>query len=77
MSDRNARFGFILFFVYLIFYGGFVFLSAFSPDSMEATPIDGINLAVIYGFALIIVAFVLALVYGAVCGLSKQAGEEE
>lgn len=77
MSDRNARFGLILFFVYLIFYGGFVFLSAFSPESMEATPIDGINLAVIYGFALIIVAFVLALVYGAVCGLSKQAGEEK
>jgi len=77
MSDRNARFGLILFFVYLLFYGGFVFLSAFSPETMETMPIEGINLAILYGFALIIVAFVLALIYGAVCRLSKQSSKEE
>lgn len=75
MTDRNTRFGFVLFFVYLLFYGGFVVLSAFSPETMERMPIAGINLAVLYGFGLIIVAFVLALIYGAVCGLSKNSSK--
>jgi uncharacterized membrane protein (DUF485 family) len=59
---RNARFGMILFVVYVVFYGGFVALSAFAPGVM-AEDVAGVNLAVVYGFALIIAAFVLALVY--------------
>ena len=79
MSDRNSRFGLVLFAIYTVVYSGFVLLNAFSPASMERTPIEGINLAVIYGFALIIIAFVLALLYGFVCGLSsdKHKGREE
>ncbi|MCA9212674.1 MAG: DUF485 domain-containing protein [Planctomycetales bacterium] len=77
MSDRNARIGLGLFFVYLLFYGGFVVLSAFSPDTMETIAFGGVNLAVVYGFGLIIVAFVLALAYGAICGLSKHTRKED
>lgn len=65
--SRNARIGLALFFVYLLFYGGFVGLSAFAPSSMEWTPLPGINLAIIYGFLLIILALLLALIYGLVC----------
>ena len=53
----------ILFAVYLLLYGGFVVLAALSPATMDA-PIGGINLAVWYGFVLIIAAVVLALIYG-------------
>jgi len=67
MQSRNARIGLILFCVYLTLYGGFVLLNAFSPDSMEATPVAGVNLAILYGFGLIIAALLLALIYGWMC----------
>ena len=64
MEVRHDRAGLVLFFIYLIFYGGFVLLNAFWPEVMERTPVAGVNLAILYGFALIIVAFLMALVYG-------------
>ena len=63
--SRNARLGLVLFAIYLALYGGFVFLNAFNPKAMEWTPLGGINLAILYGFALIIAALVMALLYGA------------
>ena len=67
MEKRNAAIGMVLFVVYLVLYGGFVFLTAFSADTMEMTPLPGINLAILYGFGLIIAAFVLAMLYGYLC----------
>lgn len=67
MLSRNARFGLKLFFGYLFLYGSFVLLSAFAPSIMELQPIAGLNLAVLWGFGLIIAAVVFALVYGAMC----------
>jgi uncharacterized membrane protein (DUF485 family) len=67
MPQRNARIGLILFFVYLAFYVGFVLLAAFAPTTMERIPFAGVNLAIWYGFGLIIAAFVLALLYGWLC----------
>ena len=63
MHSSNTRLGLILFAIYLAFYGGFVFLSAFAPASMESKPFAGLNLAVIYGFGLIVLALLLAIVY--------------
>lgn len=67
MQSRNARIGMLLFIIYLLFYSGFVLLNAFAAEVMEATPVEGINLAVLYGFALILVAFVMSLLYGVLC----------
>jgi uncharacterized membrane protein (DUF485 family) len=67
MQSRNTRLGLILFAVYLAFYCGFVLLAAFRPAALAVLPFAGVNLAIWYGFALILVAFVLALVYGWVC----------
>jgi uncharacterized membrane protein (DUF485 family) len=46
-----------------VFYAGFMALSAFSYETMARPVLAGVNLAVVYGFALILVALVLALVY--------------
>jgi len=80
----NTKLGFILFLIYLFFYSGFVFLNTFSPKTMERTPIEGINFAIWFGFALILTAFLLALIYGFRCrpegeetGLEKRDGEEQ
>ena len=78
METRNARIGLVLFVVYLLLYGGFVFLNAFAANVMEMTPVAGVNLAILYGFGLIIAALVLALVYGFLCkdGPAEQEGEK-
>ena len=67
MLSRNARIRAILFSIYVLLYGGFVFANALTPDVMDIQPLDGINLAIVYGLALIIGAFVLAIIYGMLC----------
>ncbi|MEZ6132400.1 MAG: DUF485 domain-containing protein [Planctomycetaceae bacterium] len=67
MESKNARLGLQLFCVYLVLYGGFVLLNAFAPQTMELTPLPGINLAILYGFGLIVAALLLALLYGVLC----------
>ena len=73
MQSRNSRIGLVLFLFYLLLYGGFVLINTFSPKTMEATPIAGVNVAILYGFGLIIAAFLLAIIYGVLC---KSAGDD-
>jgi uncharacterized membrane protein (DUF485 family) len=68
---HNTRMGVILFVVYVLFYGGFMALSAFWPEAMSKPFLRGVNLAIVYGFALIVAALVLALVYMKICRKSK------
>ena len=77
MEARNARLGLIMFGLYLLLYGGFVLLNAFSPETMEWKPLAGINLAILYGFGLIIAAFIMALVYGFLCRSPKADTTDE
>ena len=64
---RNARVGLILFWVYLLFYAGFVLANAFAPSVMDAVLPGGLNFAVVSGFALILGAAVLAVLYAVLC----------
>lgn len=70
-AAANARNGLWLFALYSALYAGFVGVSAFAPGVMAARPFDGLNVAVLYGFGLIGAAFILALVYMALC---RRAG---
>lgn len=67
MQSRNTRNGLILFFLYLLLYGGFVLLNTFAPSTMDAIPFAGVNFAILYGFGLILAAILLAFVYGFLC----------
>jgi uncharacterized membrane protein (DUF485 family) len=69
--QQNMRLGMGLFGVYLIMYAGFVFTSAFFPDSMEWRPLGGLNLALLWGFGLIVAAIFLAFVYGVFSRVAK------
>ena len=71
----NTRLGLILFLIYLAFYAGFVLISAFAPEQMEAIVWAGLNLAVVYGFALIAIAFVMAMIYGVMCRRDDESSE--
>ena len=77
MENRNAKIGMKLFCVYLLLYGGFVFLNAFAPTTMEVLPFAGVNLAILYGFGLIIAALILALIYGQLCEQNNDSTKEE
>jgi uncharacterized membrane protein (DUF485 family) len=72
IRDRNTRLGLRLFVLYGLFYLAFVLVNAFAPTWGEWKVVAGLNLAVTWGFALIVFAFVLALIYGVLC--SRGAG---
>ena len=65
---RNARYGLILFSLYLAFYGAFMALNLANPAAMPQPALGGANVAIVYGFALILAALVLALIYMVLCG---------
>jgi len=64
--ERRARYGLVLFALYLAIYGAFVYLNAFAPAVMAAQ-VGGVSLAIVYGFGLIAAAVVLALLYDFLC----------
>jgi hypothetical protein len=63
----KMRLGIWMFIFYSIFYASFVAINLLSPLTMAATVFAGLNLATVYGFALIIVALIEALIYDALC----------
>ncbi len=63
----KMRLGIWMFVFYALFYGGFVAINLLNPATMGTIVFAGLNLATVYGFALIIGAFIEALVYHAMC----------
>ncbi len=78
----KSRLGVWMFLAYSLFYTGFVGINLYKPLWMEVQVLLGMNLATVYGFALIIVALIQALIYDAICrgrehALRHQQGEDE
>jgi uncharacterized membrane protein (DUF485 family) len=69
----KRRLGVILFFIYGAIYAAFVILNIADASLMEAIIVGGLNLAVIYGFGLIIVALIFALAYNRACGKKESS----
>lgn len=68
----KSKLGVRMFIVYALIYVGFVAINIISPVTMEKTVLLGLNLAVVYGFGLIVIALVLALIYNRACGLKEK-----
>lgn len=66
VQARNARLGIRLFAKYGLVYAIYVVVGAFFPQIMRIRVL-GLNVAVLWGFFLIILAFVMAIVYGRLC----------
>lgn len=64
----KRRLGAWMFSLYAAVYAGFVVVNLASPALMERAVVGGLNLAVVYGFGLIVFALVLALIYSRACG---------
>ena len=74
LDRRNARAALGLFAVYLVFYAAFMALNIIDPAMMATQVAGGVNLAIVYGFGLIIAALVLALAYMAICRRNAGRG---
>lgn len=59
--------GLRLFFIYSGIYGVFVFLNVLFPSMMESVIFFGLNLAIVYGIGLILIAIILGLFYNHQC----------
>jgi hypothetical protein len=66
-AEYKTRLGGWMFVCYSLLYASFVFVNLASPLSMEMVVFAGLNLATVFGFALIVVALLQALVYDALC----------
>lgn len=63
----KVRLGIWMFVFYLLFYISFVAINLLKPLAMAAIVFAGLNLATVYGFSLIIVALIEALIYDWLC----------
>ncbi|MFA4852506.1 MAG: DUF485 domain-containing protein [Bacteroidales bacterium] len=66
-ASKKAKLGIVLFFFYLIIYAGFVFIGLACPELMGVHALGKQNLAIVYGFGLIILAIVMGFIYNALC----------
>ncbi len=66
-SPKKTKLGLILFAVYSVVYIIFVAINTVNPVLMETPVFLGLNLAVVYGFGLIILAIVMGLIYNQIC----------
>lgn len=73
IQQRNSLLGIRLFALYSVFYMAFVLVNAFAPELGEWKVVGGLNLAVLWGFALIGLAFLLALAYGVLCANENES----
>ena len=69
-----VHFGIVMFIVYCIIYAGFVLITVFSEGkAMEMVVFMGLNLAVVYGMSLIVIALLMAIIYNALCNAKEAA----
>jgi uncharacterized membrane protein (DUF485 family) len=66
-SEWKAKLGIKLFWLYCAVYAGFVALAVFATETLKTPVLAGVNLAIIYGMALIVFALILGLIYNHVC----------
>ena len=57
----TSRLGLVLFWIYVLLYGGFMGLVLVRPDLLSWRPLGGVNLAIASGMGLIAAAVILAV----------------
>ena len=76
-ADYKASLGLKLFAVYGIIYLGFILINVLKPALMKMEILFGVNLAIVYGFSLIIIAVVMGLIYNHFCTVKENEMNKE
>jgi len=66
----KTRLGFVMIIFYAIVYFAFIVIAVINPQLM-AKDVGNLNVAIVYGFGIIILAIIQALIYNFVC-LKKE-----
>jgi len=66
-AKKKSNLGLVLFFIYLLIYSGFVFIGLYNPELFGEHVLGMQNLAIVYGFGLIILAIVMGFIYNLMC----------
>ena len=67
-SGYKTRLGVVMFFIYCVVYLGFILINVMTEgEAMQIILFKGLNLAVVYGVGLIVLALVMALIYNHLC----------
>jgi uncharacterized membrane protein (DUF485 family) len=59
---------------FIVIYLAFILICVISPQTM-ANDVGGINVAVTYGFLIIVIAIVQALIYNVICSRREKTDE--
>lgn len=70
-SGYKTKLGIKMFLIYTLVYGAFVGINTTNPKMMESI-IFGQTAAVIWGFGLIVLALIMALVYNRLCTKAEE-----
>lgn len=70
-GSYKAKLGLVMFAIFTPIYLAFVVLSVVSP-SLMATDVGSLNLSIVFGFGIIILAVVLAIVYNMLCSAKEK-----
>ena len=70
-SGYKTKLGIWMFFAYAVVYGGFIVINSVWPGLM-ALRVGQLNMAIIYGFGLIILALVMALIYNTLTSRAEE-----
>ena len=73
----KRRLGLWMLLIYGVIYIFFIVINVAWPKVMGTIVVAGLNLAIVYGFALIVIAFLLALYYNRACTRHEKHVESE
>jgi len=77
-SKKKAKLGVWLFIAYTIVYAIFVAIGVLNYEAMGKIVLGNQNLAVVFGFGLIVLAIVMGLIYNWICtGFENKLNKEE
>lgn len=66
-AERKSKLGVKLFIIYVIVYAGFVVIGLLKPELFGLHVLGKQNLAIVYGFGLIVLAIVMGFIYNEAC----------
>ncbi|MDP3462213.1 MAG: DUF485 domain-containing protein [Bacteroidales bacterium] len=77
-SKKKANLGIVLFILYAVIYAIFVIIGLSYTELLGMRVIAGLNLAVVYGIGLIILAAVMGYFYSMICtNMENKMNKEE
>jgi uncharacterized membrane protein (DUF485 family) len=75
-ADSKIKLGLIMILIYTLIYASFILINVRFPKLMSID-IGSLNLAIVYGFGLILIALIQAFIYNHICTRSEEKMEAE